>query len=78
MSSYCIIRRGPNAYDPDCHKFVECWDGRAFLKSCHPRNLVFNPLTRQCTWPHDPAVRGRCQSKVNINTGYGKSLKLSN
>ena len=30
------------------------------MQSCHPSNLVFNPVTRVCTWSTDPAVKDRC------------------
>lgn len=57
---YCLQRRGQFAYDPDCHAFVNCWDGRAIIQHCNPRNLVFNPRNKQCTWDWDPAIKGRC------------------
>ncbi len=60
MSDYCLSRRGQFPYGPDCHKFVDCWDGRALLRGCHPAGLVFHPGRAQCTWAWDPAVRGRC------------------
>ena len=55
-------RRGPNRYDPNCHKFVDCWDSRAFLKSCHPKNLVFDPQTGVCDWGYKPHLKALCNA----------------
>lgn len=43
LKDYCLKKRGQNGYDPNCHKFVDCWDSTAVLKTCHPPNLVFDP-----------------------------------
>ena len=51
---YCIKRRGQNAYDLDCHKFVNCWDSTAVIQTCHPPSLVFNPNPGVCDWPTSP------------------------
>ena len=51
---YCIKQRGQNAYDLDCHKFVDCWDSTVVIRSCHPANLVFNPNPGVCDWPTSP------------------------
>ena len=32
LAEYCTGRRGQFSYGPDCHSFVDCWDGQAFLK----------------------------------------------
>ncbi len=64
LTYYCTKRRGQFTYGPDCHAYVDCWDGQAFLKYCHPRNLVFDPSTMRCRWPNERAVEGRCDEQV--------------
>ena len=61
LREHCLRRRGQFAYDADCHKFVNCWDGSAYLQSCHPATLVFDPATGWCNWPTAPGMRERCQ-----------------
>ena len=61
FQAYCG-GNGQFAYDLDCHKYVNCWQGGigAILQTCHPSNLVFNPKTGACTWPSDPDVQNAC------------------
>ncbi len=66
---YCLESRGQFRYDPDCHKFVDCWDGAAFVKSCFPATLVFHPESNQCRWPHDIGVRGLCDGDLSDGEG---------
>ena len=51
---YCIKRQGQNAYDLDCHKFVNCWHSNAVIQTCHPPSLVFNPKLGVCDWITSP------------------------
>ena len=74
MSDYCTGRRGQYSYGPDCHFYVDCWDGRSFLKSCQPKNLVFDPVTRQCKWPSDRAVQGRCIEQVHPDQNHTATI----
>ena len=62
LKDYCIKRRGNNPYDLDCHKFVNCWDSTALLQTCHPANLVFDPVSGRCKWSWEPGMAERCQS----------------
>ena len=61
LLEHCLRRRGQFAYDADCHKFVNCWDGSAYLQSCNPPSLVFDPATGWCRWITEPGMRARCQ-----------------
>ena len=51
---YCIKRSGQNAYDLDCHKYVNCWHSNAVIQTCHPPSLVFNPKLGVCDWITSP------------------------
>ena len=62
LKDYCIKRRGNNPYDLDCHKFVNCWDSTAILQTCHPANLVFDPVSGRCKWSWESGMAERCQS----------------
>jgi len=44
-------------------RYVDCWDGRAIVKSCNPKTLVFDESSGQCQWAGQPAVRGLCQGQ---------------
>ena len=49
---HCLRRRGQFAYDADCHKYVNCWDGQAFLQghnSIALLNILHWILVRQDT-----------------------------
>ena len=62
LAEHCLGPRGQFAYDADCHKFVNCWDGSAPLQSCHPATLVFDPAAGVCNWASAPGMRERCES----------------
>lgn len=32
LVDYCLQPRGQFRYEPDCHKFVNCWDGQVYPK----------------------------------------------
>ena len=66
--------RGPNSYDLDCHKFVNCWEDKyelkAYLQSCYPDYLVFDPKSGQCKWEWESGMTERCDnghSKKPVN-----------
>ena len=66
LSDYCKKSRGQNPYDLDCHKFVDCWDSNAFLKTCHPPSLVFDPIESVCKWNWEAGMTERCKKKNSI------------
>jgi len=57
LDQYCQGSTGQFAYAPDCHKFVNCGAGLAYLQEC-PAELVFDPFIGTCNWPRVP---GKCQ-----------------
>ena len=68
LVDYCLESRGQFVYGPNCHKYVDCWVGQAFLKSCSPETLVFEPGSGQCLWSWDSRVQGRCTTESTITT----------
>ena len=66
LLDYCKKSRGQNSYDLDCHKFVDCWDSHVFLKSCHPPNLVFDPIESVCKYLSEPGMALRCKKNKSI------------
>ena len=84
LQAYCN-GNGQFPYLPDCHKYVNCWQGGigALVQSCHPSSLVFNPQTRVCTWEWDPAVKDLCnlEQSPSLNNdieGSGNEEEYSN
>ena len=59
LDAYCRGgRTGQFAYEPDCHKFVNCGaSGLAYLQEC-PADLLFDPFLGTCNWPQVP---GKCR-----------------
>ena len=58
LDAYCRGgRTGQFAYEPDCHKFVNCGAGLAYLQEC-PADLLFDPFLGTCNWPQVP---GKCR-----------------
>ena len=57
LASYCQGSTGQFAYEPDCHKFVNCGAGLAYLQEC-PAGLLFDPFLGTCNWPQVP---GKCR-----------------
>ncbi|XP_046390189.1 uncharacterized protein LOC124158856 [Ischnura elegans] len=52
---WCLLPTGQFPYPLDCRRFVNCWNGKAFVQPCAPGTL-FNADTRECDFPSK--VRG--------------------
>ena len=61
LDAYCRGgRTGQFAYEPDCHKFVNCGaGGLAYLQEC-PADLLFDPFVGICNCPQ---VLGKCRGR---------------
>ena len=77
FQDHCI-GNGQFPYPLDCHKFVNCWKGgvKTQLQSCHPSNLVFNPITKQCTWASDPSVKDVCNKESGQTPSHDEARSI--
>ena len=60
LDGLCRGSTGQFAYEPDCHKFVNCGaGGLAYLQEC-PADLLFDPFVGICNCPQ---VLGKCRGR---------------
>jgi len=47
-----VSQNGYRSYEGDCSKFIQCWNGRPFVKTC-AAGLVWNKERNYCDWKYN-------------------------
>lgn len=69
----CLGSRGQFPHEAYCHKYYNCWDGRATIEEC-PGELLFNAVTSVCDYPEAVSCGGRIRNLAPFIAG-GTCLK---
>ncbi|CAG0882026.1 unnamed protein product [Cyprideis torosa] len=47
----CPGKSGQFPHPTECNKYLNCWNYRPVVQTCHPPSLHFNPRKNYCDWP---------------------------